>query len=122
MEDPDFHREERKSSSPINLNTGISGAVLLAILSGFSWMSSRFSDIELHRVQDNAAIASKMEAMNTDVANARRETAEARRELTDKASDRWKFGDMWRWSVQLQRSNSDAGIKLVVPEPERDKN
>lgn len=129
---PDFDSDDPKPGKNLNLNSGISIAVVILLLSGYAWMSgrfsdiddrmkTRFSDIELHRVQDSADHAKEVAQLKVDIADARRETADARREVASKAGDRWTHEDMYRWSVILQRANNDAGIKLVVPEPQRDK-
>lgn len=118
---PDFDSDDPKPGKNLNLNSGISIALFIALLAGFTWMSGKFSDIELHRVTDSADHAKEVAQLKVDIADARRETADARREVASKAGDRWTHEDMYRWSVILQRANNDAGIKLVVPEPQRDK-
>lgn len=118
---PDFDSDDPKPGKNLNLNSGISIALFIALLSGFTWMNGKFSDIELHRVQDSADHAKEVAQLKVDISDARRETAEARREVASKSGDRWTYADMFRWSVSLQRANNDAGNKVVVPEPQHDK-
>lgn len=118
--DPDFTHDEPKRS-PLDLNSGISIALFIALMGGYTWMSGKFSDIDIHRIQDSADHAKEVAQLKVDIADARRETADARREVASKAGDRWTHEDMYRWSVKLQRENNDAGFKLIVPEPQREK-
>jgi len=40
------------------------------------------------------------------------------RDLADRSRDRITFTEVYHWAVVMQRQNNDAGLKVIVPEPQ----
>lgn len=106
--DPDFEPTQRL---PINLNSGLSIGLFIAIGSGVFWIRDGQKDAELARVRDAADHA-------RDIASMKVELAMQNAAFAERSRDRITFSEVWHWAVQLQKVNNDAGFKLIVPEPQ----
>lgn len=125
--EPDF-RYDRAPQPAFNLNTGVSITVLIAVLGYGTWLGNQFSDVrtsfskmEIQRITDNAEHAKDIAKLEVSISEARRETADSRREAVDRSSDRWTKRNMSHWSSRLQRTNNEAGVKILVPDPDDEK-
>lgn len=107
---PDF---ESKSPLPLNINSAISLSLLVPIIGGIFWIKDGQRTSEIGRIQDTAENAKNVIELKAEISS-------LQRDMGDKTRDRMTNSQFFHWAVQLQRVNTDAGIKLIVPDPGKD--
>jgi hypothetical protein len=107
------HRRTRGDA--LNINSYISIGLLITIILGCCYIKDGQRDNEVTRIKESAENAKANSELKVQIAN-------LSRDMTDRARDRITFTEVWHWAVALQRANTEAGIKLIVPEPQHETN
>lgn len=102
--------EQQKQGRGLNINTGISVG-LAVMIGGFGfWIKNGQQAAEIERMRDASEAAIKIAQLHVEIAN-------LEKDLADKNRNSYTFSQMYRWTTQLQKTNNEAGIKILVPEP-----
>lgn len=101
---------EQKAVVALNPNSYLSIGLVIMLLGGILWIKDGQAEMRLGMISVRNEIGQTNAGLKADI-------ADLRRELALKTSDRLTGNDFFRWAVQLQKVNGEAGIKLIVPEP-----
>jgi len=103
----------KPGANGLNVNSYISIGLLITIILGCCYIKDGQRDNEVARIKESAENAKANAELKVQIAN-------LSRDMMDRARDRITFTEVWHWAVALQRANTEAGIKLIVPEPQHE--
>jgi hypothetical protein len=109
----ELEKPGKPNGNGLNINSYISIGLLVTIILGCCYIKDGQRDNEVTRVKESAENAKANAELKVQIAN-------LSRDMTDRARDRITFTEVWHWAVSLQRANTEAGIKLIVPEPQHE--